>query len=105
MPCSRAGSVLCHVSIARWTAGAGFAASSPERLERCARLVADVAGHVADALNMAQGQYTPRTSISDVAAGCLACHGEGKRAPREAEVVGRMACTGCHEDPHNRKKR
>lgn len=103
MPSSRPDSVLCHVSIARWTVASGLASSSPERFERCARLVADVAGHVAEALNMAQGQYTPRTSISGVAAGCLACHGEGKHAPK-AEVVGRMACIGCHKDAHNQKK-
>ena len=104
MPSSRSDSLLCHASIARWAAASHLSSSSPERLERCARLAADVAGHLAEALNAAQGEYTPRTSIRGVAAGCLSCHADKKEVPTEAQIVGRMACTSCHRDAHNQKK-
>ncbi len=71
---------------------------------KCRGLAADVAGHVADALNATQGQYEPRTEIAEAAAGCLTCHGEKKQAPGEAQIVGRMQCTSCHKDSHKQKK-
>jgi hypothetical protein len=105
MPASRADSVLCHVSISRWSDTSGFPSFSPERLERCGRLAADVAGHVAAALNEeARGHYAPQRTMSDVASGCLGCHAQGKQAPGEPEALSRMACTSCHKEAHNQKK-
>ena len=104
MESSRPDSVLCHVSITRWTKASGRASFSPERLERCARLVADVAGYAADALNKAQGAYSPTMLISTAAAGCLECHAQGKQAPNEPEVVSRMTCTTCHDTAHHQRK-
>jgi hypothetical protein len=103
MPVSRADSVLCHVSITRWAKASKLASFSPERTERCARLVADVAGYVAEILNEAQKATAPRSLISETASGCLGCHAQGKQSPNEPEVVSRMACTTCHEDAHHRK--
>jgi hypothetical protein len=100
---SRPDSVLCHVSITRWAKVSGLASFSPERTERCARLVADVAGFVAEALNKVQDQTTPKMLMSEVASGCLGCHAQGKQAPNEPEVVSRMTCTTCHKDAHHQK--
>jgi hypothetical protein len=104
MASSRPDSVLCHVSITRWTKASELASFSPERTERCARLVADVAGYAAGILNQAQTQYAPKVLLSEVASGCLECHAQGKQAPNEPEVVSRMSCTTCHPDAHNQKK-
>jgi hypothetical protein len=103
MKSSRSDSVLCHVSITRWTKASGFASHSLERTERCARLIADVAGYVAEALNRAQDRYTAKAFMSEVASGCLSCHAQGKQAPNEPEVVSRMACTTCHSNAHHQK--
>jgi len=43
--------VLCHISMAGWTAEAEAPAKSPERKERCCRLAADVAKKTAEILN------------------------------------------------------
>jgi len=105
MPSSRADSVLCHVSISRWSGTSGYASFSPERLERCGRVVADVAGYAAGLLNKARGAYTPGRTISDTATGCLSCHAQGKQAPNEPEAVSRMSCTTCHEKAHHQEKK
>jgi hypothetical protein len=98
MPASRAGSNLCHVSITRWVRKTGFASFSPERLERCARVAADVAGRVAELLNRPAVADAGR-QIGDQAGSCLGCHAMGRQAPGEPEVVSQMECTTCHE-PH-----
>ena len=103
MPSSRPDSVLCHVSIRRWAKASGRTSFSPERTERCVRLVADVVGNVAEALNKAQNQTSPKMPMNEVASGCLGCHAQGKQAPNKPEVVSRMACTTCHEDAHHQK--
>jgi hypothetical protein len=104
MPSSRAESVLCHVSISRWSAASGLGSFSAERLERCGRLSADVAGYVATLLNKASGDFAPEHTISNVASGCLSCHGQGKQAAETAGTLSRMACTTCHEEAHNQTK-
>jgi hypothetical protein len=104
MPSSRADSVLCHVSISKWSGASKFASYSPERLERCGRVVADVAGYVAGLLNQARAEHKPGPLLSDTAAGCLSCHAQGRQAPNEPEAVSRMACTTCHDTAHHQKK-
>ncbi len=106
MAASRPDSVLCHVSISRWTGVSGFASYSPERLERCARLVADVAGFAAELLNKSfRKEPLAGARIGEVAAGCLSCHAQGRQAPGEPETVSRMTCTTCHEDAHHQDKK
>jgi hypothetical protein len=98
---SQAKSTLCHVSITRWTNASGFESFSPERAERCARLVADMAGFTAELLNKtALKKFTPKSQVGAVTAGCLDCHAKGKQAPNEPEVVSKMSCTACHK-PHD----
>jgi hypothetical protein len=98
MPSSQAGSTLCHVSITRWVRTAGFESFSPQRLERCARVAADVAGRVAELLNRAADATAGRL-VSEHAEECLGCHAKGNQAPGEPEVESRMECSTCHE-PH-----
>lgn len=99
---SRAKSTLCHISITRWTEVSGKESFSPERAERCGRLVADVAGYTTDLLNKAvEKNFVPKNQVSAVANGCLACHAKGKQAPNEPEVVSKMYCTTCHSDAHH----
>jgi len=101
MKTSQASSTICHISITRWTETSNFQSFSPERVERCARLVADMAGKTAELLNENQkGQFTAKHQISAVANDCLECHAQGNQAPNEPEVVSRMKCTTCHEDAH-----
>jgi hypothetical protein len=98
MPSSRAGSTLCHVSITRWVRTAAFESFSPQRLERCARVAADVAGRVAELLNRPADAATGRLASAQ-ASECLGCHAKGKQTPGEPEVESRMECATCHE-PH-----
>ncbi|MCK4763961.1 MAG: C_GCAxxG_C_C family protein [Candidatus Aminicenantes bacterium] len=101
MPTSKAESTLCHVSVTRWVQAAGKASFSPERAERCARVVADMAGFTAGLLNLtAQDKFTPKNQVSAAANDCLACHAKGKQAPNEPEVVSKMSCATCHPDSH-----
>lgn len=105
MKSSKAESTLCHVSITRWTEASGFEPFAPQRVERCARLVADIAGITAELLNKAAlKEYKPKNQIGAVATGCLSCHAKGKQAPNEPEVVSKMSCTACHPDAHNKDK-
>lgn len=104
MKASQAESTLCHVSITRWVNSAGFQSHSPERVERCSRMVADIAGYTAELLNRAAlDKFEPKNQSGAVANGCLACHAKGKQAPNEPEVVSKMSCTTCHE-PHPTEK-
>jgi hypothetical protein len=98
---SKAGSTLCHISITRWTQTAKKEAHSPERVERCSRMVADVAGFTADLLNRAgRKTFKPAVQISPEARACLDCHAQGQQAPNEPEVVSRMQCSTCHPKVH-----
>lgn len=98
---SKSDSTLCHISITRWTTISGFQSFSDQRVERCARLVADVAGYTAELLNQASlNKFEPKVQIGATAEGCLKCHAKGKQAPNEPEVVSKMSCTTCHE-PHD----
>lgn len=101
MPRSLAGSTLCHISITHWTQAAKKEAHSPERVERCGRMVADVAGFTVELLNRAALKtFKPTTQISPQAQACLSCHARGQQAPNEPEVVSRMQCQTCHPKAH-----
>lgn len=102
---SLAQSTLCHVSITRWCNASGFQSFSPQRVERCARLVADMAGYTAQLLNMAaKNEFKSKIQLGAVANGCLECHAKGNQAPNEPEVVSKMSCTACHPDAHNQEE-
>ncbi len=93
------GSPLCHASVSSYTAAADCDENSPERVERCARMVADGAGKVAEMLNaLANGTFTAEFQVPQSAINCLGCHGADGPINN---VFTKMDCTPCHGDPHS----
>jgi hypothetical protein len=86
---------LCHASVSDWCAANGVAASSPDKLARCARLTADVAGKTAEVLNayLAARAYTAAPPDAE-SAGCVACH---TAATTTESVATGMRCDACHD--------
>jgi hypothetical protein len=81
---SKSDSPLCHISTGRWMKKEGVGFFTPERLDRCARVSADVAMHTAKLLNAwAEGKYTPANQpLANAKAfglpvqnNCTDCHG------------------------------
>jgi hypothetical protein len=57
---NRSGSALCHISVGKWMAKEKASFHSPERMERCARLTADVTMKTVELLNRwADGKFKP----------------------------------------------
>ena len=57
-------SPLCHISVGKWSKGAGKALKSPEQRERCARLSADVAMRTAMLFNeWKDGRFHPARKL------------------------------------------
>jgi hypothetical protein len=95
---SVSGSPLCHASVSSYTSAADCEENSPERAERCGRLVADTAGKVAEMLNaLADGTFTSTFQVPASVAECLSCHGADGPINN---VFTKMDCTPCHSDPH-----
>ncbi|MFY3742870.1 C-GCAxxG-C-C family (seleno)protein [Anaeromyxobacter sp. Red801] len=91
------GSHLCHASVSTWCAANAVSTKSADKLARCSRLTADVAGKVAEMLNayLSTGTYAGPAAIDDTSAGCLGCHGP---ATTFEPVASGMSCTSCHSD-------
>lgn len=90
------GSHLCHASVSTWCARNGVSAKGADKLARCSRLTADVAGKVAEMINayLSSGAYTAG-AIDSTSAGCIGCHtGDSTFEP----VASGMACGSCHSD-------
>jgi|SRR5208283_4947662 len=88
LPKTVSNSPLCHVSVGKWMQAAGKALSSPERKDRCARVTASVAYHVAELLNQwKDGQYETKGEIPGMLYGinaqlnCTECHGSNIPEP------------------------
>lgn len=91
---STSNSPLCHASVSRWCKAAGVGASSPERKERCARLVANVAGKTCTLLNdHFQNIFVSQHGPADSVAECMTCHG----STAQNNTLGKMDCVSCHE--------
>ncbi len=76
------GSPLCHVSVGRWMKASGYALSSPERRDRCARVSASVAYQLVQRLNdWKGGRYEPLSQW---------------RAASSVGITAQQNCTGCH---------
>jgi hypothetical protein len=88
------GSHLCHASVTSWCAANGVSASGKDKLARCARLTADVAGEAAELINA----YLTSNSVAPIAMktedqACGTCHGA---ATTSKPVAAGMSCTSCH---------
>jgi len=78
---SRSNSPLCHISAGRWMKRESVPFDSPQRAERCARLVADVAAKTANLLN----EWSEKKFIS------------GHEIPVEIyRLPAQSNCTDCH---------
>ena len=93
---SRAGSPLCHPSIAKWCEASGKKAYSAERDERCGVLAASVARQCAMLLNaQAAGRFLPVTAVEARTKACMGCHEKG--GPME-NMRSKQSCAPCHSD-------
>lgn len=85
------GSPLCHVSVGTWMKASGYALTSPERKDRCARVTASVAYHLVELLNeWKDGKYETAGSFPAKVYGipaqgnCTGCHGDDVPSPPAA---------------------
>lgn len=89
---------LCHASVSGWCSANGVSATGGDKLARCARLTADVAGKAAEMVNayLSTAAYAaaPRDTTSS---GCVTCH-TGAIGNSSKPVVSGMECTTCHAD-------
>lgn len=87
---------LCHASVSDWCAAFSVSASGPDKLARCARLTADVAGKAAEMLNeyLATKAFVPAV-MDDVSKRCVTCHPASSTAQ---PVASGMRCGSCHGD-------
>lgn len=96
IPTSVSDSVLCHVSVSKWSHTNHLAANSKERSERCGRLTADVTAKAIEIFNAkiaAGAAYKGALPKQESVAYCTDCHAKGK----EADILkGNMDCTPCH---------
>lgn len=96
IPTSVSDSVLCHVSVSKWSYANHLAANSKERSERCGRLTADVTAKAIEIFNAkiaAGAAYKGALPKQESVAYCTDCHAKGK----DADILkGNMDCTPCH---------
>lgn len=96
LPTSVAYSVLCHVSVSRWSHATKLAANSTARSERCGRITADVSRKAIEILNAkieAGKEWKGALSKQESVTGCTTCHGKEKMADIQK---GNMDCAPCH---------
>ncbi|MDL2285582.1 C-GCAxxG-C-C family protein [Desulfovibrio sp. OttesenSCG-928-F07] len=99
LPTSVADSVLCHISVSRWSYKNGIPAQSKERSERCARITADTAKKAVEIMNAKiNGTFKTTLAASDVRKSCVAegCHGGTADKYASPTLKGKMDCTPCH---------
>ena len=96
IPSNASGSVLCHVSVAKWCYTHKKEHSGKERSERCGRITADVTRKAIEIINAKidagkdwKGAFAKQESV----AYCGECHAKGKEADIQK---GNMDCTPCH---------
>ncbi len=90
---SVAGSVLCHISTAKWCEETGNEAFSMEKKERCMRLTADGAMKIVEILNRkAENGACEFAELTSDVKSCIDCHGKKELA----NATGKMNCASCH---------
>lgn len=94
VPTSVSNSVLCHVSITRWSVTSGHKTFSKPQKERCKRLTADTAKKTVEILNASfAGEYQAVAELSEDVKSCKSCHTKGSEMSNSR---GNMNCTSCH---------
>ena len=94
LPTSVANSVLCHVSVSKWSYESGIPAKSKQRSERCARITADVAVKAIEIMNKKiDGNFSALYGKQESVEYCGTCHADGMESPI---MKGQMDCTPCH---------
>jgi len=86
-------SPLCHVSVGKWMKESGYALSSPERKDRCARVAASVAYKLVQDLNawkdggyVSKANWNPARDMGITAQqNCTECHGTNGSTPSIAK--------------------
>lgn len=97
LPTSVSDSVLCHISVSRWSYTTGIGAQTSERSERCARLSADVAKKTVEIMNAKlDGTFKKTIAWSKDYQTCTECHGGDPEKFQSATLKGKMDCTPCH---------
>lgn len=99
LPTSVADSVLCHISVSRWSYTTGIPAQSKQRSERCARITADVAKKTVEIMNAKiEGTFKVAAGPSQTRETCTVpdCHGGDKDKYQSPILKGKMDCTPCH---------
>jgi hypothetical protein len=92
---SVSGSPLCHISTTKWCEESGYKFFTPERGDRCCRLVADTALKTVELLNaQLDGQFKPQYTIPAAVQECRSCHGKGGVLENTNT---KMDCTQCHD--------
>ena len=95
---SVSGSPLCHASVTQWCVTSGFEENSPERAERCGRIVADITKKTVEMLNdLADENFVAAYAVPDSVIGCNSCHGPDGALNN---VMSKMDCDSCHTDQH-----
>jgi len=90
-------SVLCHISVGRWSHASNLPALSKERSERCARITADVAVKVTELMAAKiGGTFKNVLAPSDTAKHCFTCHGDDPKQFSSPNLKGKMDCRPCH---------
>ncbi len=87
-------SPLCHVSVGKWMKASGYAISSPERRDRCARVAASVAYNLVKDLNAwkdgtykAKSSWKPASNMGITAQqNCTECHGANIPTPPAKKI-------------------
>jgi len=92
---SVSGSPLCHVSATKWCDASGYKFFTPERGDRCCRLVASTAKKTVELLNAQMaGKFKPQYAIPAAVQECRSCHGKGGIVENTNT---KMDCTQCHD--------
>jgi hypothetical protein len=100
LPTSVIKSIHCHSSIVSWYKSAGDNTPRNLTMDRCGRLVADVALKTVTLLNQAHaGEFKPTAGMSETAVGCMKCHSMfvQNKEVKAPSAMARMNCEPCHD--------
>jgi len=91
-------SPLCHASVTKWCNASGFDENSPERGERCGRIVYETIYKTVEMLNdLADDNFVAAYASPENVIGCNSCHSPSGEVNN---VMSKMDCDDCHTDAH-----